>query len=73
MREIVFDTETTGVFPDHAEAEFRDRIVEIGCVEIINLERTGREFHVYLNPERGVPEEVVRVHGLTRDFLLKHS
>lgn len=73
MREIVFDTETTGVFPDHAEAEFRDRIVEIGCVELINLERTGREFHVYLNPERSVPEEVVRVHGLTRDFLLKHS
>jgi DNA polymerase III subunit epsilon len=73
MREIVFDTETTGVFPDHAEAEFRDRIVEIGCVEIINLERTGREFHVYLNPERSVPEEVVRVHGLTRDFLLLHS
>ncbi|QGZ97013.1 DNA polymerase III subunit epsilon [Terricaulis silvestris] len=73
MREIVFDTETTGVFPDHAEAEFRDRIVEIGCVEIVNLERTGREFHVYLNPERSVPEEVVRVHGLTRDFLLQHS
>lgn len=73
MREIVFDTETTGVFPDHPEAEFRDRIVEIGCVEIVNLERTGREFHVYLNPERSVPEEVVRVHGLTRDFLLQHS
>jgi DNA polymerase III subunit epsilon len=73
MREIVFDTETTGVFPDHPETEFRDRIVEIGCVEIINLERTGREFHVYLNPERSVPEEVVRVHGLTRDFLLQHS
>jgi DNA polymerase III subunit epsilon len=73
MREIVFDTETTGVFPDHPEAEFRDRIVEIGCVEIINLERTGREFHAYLNPERSVPEEVVRVHGLTRDFLLQHS
>lgn len=73
MREIVFDTETTGVFPDHPEAEFRDRIVEIGCVEIVNLERTGREFHVYLNPERSVPEEVVRVHGLTRDFLMQHS
>ena len=73
MREIVFDTETTGVFPDHPEAEFRDRIVEIGCVEIINLERTGREFHAYLNPERSVPDEVVRVHGLTRDFLLQHK
>jgi DNA polymerase III subunit epsilon len=72
MREIVFDTETTGVFAEHAEPELRDRIVEIGCVEIVNLERTGREFHVYLNPERSVPEEVVRVHGLTRDFLLQH-
>jgi len=72
MREIVFDTETTGVFPDHPEAEFRDRIVEIGCVEIINLERTGREFHAYINPERSVPDEVVRVHGLTREFLLQH-
>ena len=61
-----------GVFPDHAEAEFRDRIVEIGCVEIINLERTGREFHVYLNPDRSVPEEVVRVHGLTRGISLQH-
>jgi DNA polymerase-3 subunit epsilon len=73
MREIVFDTETTGVFPDHPEAEFRDRIVEIGCVEIFNLERTGREFHVYINPERGVPDEVVRVHGLTREFLSQHK
>jgi DNA polymerase III subunit epsilon len=72
MREIVFDTETTGVFPDHPEPDLRDRIVEIGCVEIVNLERTGREFHVYLNPDRSVPEEVVRVHGLTRDFLSQH-
>lgn len=73
MREIVFDTETTGVFPDHPEADQRDRIVEIGCVEIVNLERTGREFHAYINPERHVPDEVVRVHGLTREFLVKHS
>lgn len=73
MREIVFDTETTGVFPDHPEAEFRDRIVEIGCVELVNLERTGREFHVYLNPDRSVPDEVVRVHGLTREFLAQHK
>lgn len=72
MREIVFDTETTGVFPDHLEVELRDRIVEIGCVELFNLERTGREYHVYLNPERSVPDEVVRVHGLTRDFLVQH-
>jgi DNA polymerase-3 subunit epsilon len=47
----------------------RDRVVEIGCVELINLERTGLEFHAYLNPERSVPEEVVRIHGLSGDFL----
>ena len=72
MREIVFDTETTGIFPDHPEPRERDRIVEIGCVELVNLERTGREFHAYVNPERSVPEEVVRVHGLTGEFLSKH-
>ena len=72
MREIVFDTETTGTFADHPEPRERDRIVEIGCVELINLERTGREFHAYINPERSVPEEVVRVHGLTGEFLSKH-
>lgn len=72
MREIVFDTETTGIFPDHPEPRERDRIVEIGCVELINLERTGREFHAYVNPERSVSEEVVRVHGLTGEFLSKH-
>jgi DNA polymerase-3 subunit epsilon len=72
MREILFDTETTGVFADHAEEKLRDRIVEIGCVEVVNLERTGREFHAYLNPERDVPEEVVRVHGLRLEFLKTH-
>lgn len=64
MREIVFDTETTG-----REAENGDRIVEIGCIELINLAPTGRTFHRYINPERDVPEEVVRVHGLTGAFL----
>jgi DNA polymerase-3 subunit epsilon len=73
MREILFDTETTGVFPDHLEEKQRDRIVEIGCVEIVNLERTGREYHAYLNPERDVPEEVVRVHGLRLEFLRNHK
>jgi DNA polymerase-3 subunit epsilon len=73
MREIVFDTETTGVFPDHQDEKLRDRIVELGCVEIVNLERTGREFHAYLNPERDVPEEVVRVHGLRLEFLRGHG
>jgi DNA polymerase-3 subunit epsilon len=73
MREILFDTETTGVFPDHLEEKLRDRVVEIGCVEVINLERTGREFHAYLNPDRDVPEEVVRVHGLRLEFLRNHK
>ena len=64
MREIVFDTETTGRDP-----LMGDRIVEIGCLELENLLPTGRRFHAYLNPERDVPEEVVRVHGLTNTFL----
>lgn len=64
MREIVFDTETTGV-----DARNGDRIVEIGCVEIVNLAPTGAKYHVYLNPERDVPDEVVKVHGLSGRFL----
>jgi DNA polymerase-3 subunit epsilon len=64
MREIVFDTETTGRAPEEG-----DRIVEIGCVEIVNLTPTGRTFHRYVNPEREVPDEVVRVHGITGQFL----
>ncbi len=64
MREIVFDTETTG-----REAEKGDRIVEIGCVELFNLSPTGRTLHLYLNPQCEVPEEVVRIHGLTGMFL----
>lgn len=64
MREIVFDTETTGRDPATG-----DRIVEIGAVELLNLLPTGKTFHRYLNPERDVPEEVVRVHGLTGAFL----
>ncbi|MGE0741489.1 MAG: DNA polymerase III subunit epsilon [Hyphomonadaceae bacterium] len=72
MREILFDTETTGVFAEHVDPKMRDRIVEIGCVEVVNLERTGREFHAYINPGRDVPDEVVRVHGLTGEFLKNH-
>jgi DNA polymerase-3 subunit epsilon len=64
MREIVFDTETTGRDP-----ETGDRIVEIGCVEIVNLAPTGRTLHLYVNPQCDVPDEVVRVHGLTGAFL----
>lgn len=70
MREIIFDTETTGLDPNHPDAP--DRLVEIGFVELMGLERTGRELHLYFNPERDVPEEVVRVHGLRREFLERH-
>ena len=63
-REIVFDTETTGF--DYAKG---DRLVEIGAVELINHMPTGVTYHQYINPERDVPEEVVKVHGLTYDFL----
>lgn len=62
-RVVIFDTETTGRSPLDG-----DRIVEIGCVEMIGFE-VSRSFHAYLNPERDVPEEVVRVHGLTGAFL----
>ena len=64
IREIVFDTETTGFDPLTG-----DRLVEIGAVELINHVPTGRTYHQYINPERDVPEEVVKVHGLTTEFL----
>ena len=64
MREICFDTETTGFDP-----ETGDRLVEIGAVELVNHLPTGNIFHEYINPERDVPEEVVKVHGLTNEFL----
>ena len=64
MREIVFDTETTGLNPLGG-----DRIVEIGCVELFNRLQTGETFHVYLNPERDMPEAAFRVHGLSTEFL----
>ncbi|MEP1230555.1 MAG: exonuclease domain-containing protein, partial [Litorimonas sp.] len=64
MREIVFDTETTGF---HANGD--DRITEIGCIEIIDLLPTGEQFHCYLDPERDVPEKVTQITGLTTDFL----
>ena len=64
MREIVFDTETTGLNPGAG-----DRIVEIGCVEMFNRVETGRHFHAYFNPERLMPSEAEAVHGLTSIFL----
>ncbi|MGN6374756.1 MAG: DNA polymerase III subunit epsilon [Sphingomonas sp.] len=64
MREIVFDTETTGLsFPGG------DRLVEIGCVELINRVETGRTFHAYFNPQRSMPAEAQAVHGLSDAFL----
>ncbi|MES2002663.1 MAG: DNA polymerase III subunit epsilon [Pseudomonadota bacterium] len=64
MREIVFDTETTGLNPASG-----DRIVEIGCVEIFNRVETGRHYHSYFNPERDMPGEAEAVHGLSAIFL----
>lgn len=64
MREIIFDTETTGLDPVTG-----DRIVEIGCIEMVNRVATGREYHCYLNPERPMPWEAEQVHGLSDMFL----
>ncbi len=64
MRQIFFDTETTGL-----EAEGGDRVVEIGCVEMVNRQLTGRHLHLYLNPQRDMPEEAFKVHGLSAAFL----
>lgn len=64
MRQIILDTETTGL-----EAERGHRIIEIGCLEVVNRRRTGRSFHRYLCPDREVDPGAVRVHGLTNEFL----
>ena len=65
MRQIFLDTETTGLSPESG-----DRIVEIGCVEMVNRRLTGRTLHFYVNPERPNSEDAVKVHGLTDEFLL---
>ena len=64
MRQIFFDTETTGLY-----AEGGDRLVEIGCVEMVNRQLTGNNLHIYVNPERPSHEEALKVHGLTEEFL----
>ncbi|MDR1854413.1 MAG: DNA polymerase III subunit epsilon [Azoarcus sp.] len=64
MRQIVLDTETTGL-----DWKNGDRIVEIGCVEMANRVLTGRHFHVYINPERGIPADAEAIHGLSEEFL----
>ena len=64
MRQIFLDTETTGLY-----AEQGDRVVEIGCVELVNRKLTGNNLHIYLNPGRDSHEEALKVHGLTTEFL----
>jgi DNA polymerase III subunit epsilon len=64
MRQIILDTETTGLYPERG-----DRIIEIGCVELLNRRLTGRHLHLYLNPERDSHEEALKIHGLTTEFL----
>jgi DNA polymerase-3 subunit epsilon len=64
MREIVLDTETTGLDPQQGH-----RLVEIGCVEVVNYVATGQTFHIYLNPDRTMPMEAQQIHGLSDEFL----
>ena len=68
MKEIVLDTETTGI-----SVQERHRIVEIGCIELENLIPTKNKFHCYLNPERKVSEKALEVHGYTDEFLAKQK
>ncbi|ALQ54378.1 DNA polymerase III subunit epsilon [Pseudoalteromonas issachenkonii] len=63
-RQIVLDTETTGIDPKQGH-----RIIEIGCVELMNRRLTGNNFHVYINPQRSIEEEAIDVHGITNEFL----
>ncbi|MDX2423586.1 MAG: DNA polymerase III subunit epsilon [Amphritea sp.] len=65
MRQIILDTETTGIDPKEGH-----RIIEIGCVEMMNRRLTGRTYHRYLNPDRLIEEEAMQVHGITNEFLL---
>ena len=63
-RQVVLDTETTGI-----DFKSGHRVIEIGCIEIINRKFTGSEFQTYLNPDREIEEGAIKVHGLTLDFL----
>ncbi|GGW76723.1 DNA polymerase III subunit epsilon [Alteromonas halophila] len=64
MRQIVLDTETTGIDPKEGH-----RIIEIGCVEVVNRRLTGNHFHVYINPGRHIEQEAIDVHGITNEYL----
>ena len=68
MREVVIDTESTGLDPSAGH-----RVVEIGCVELANHVPTGAVYHTYIDPERDMPDEAFAVHGLSRDFLAEHQ
>lgn len=63
-RQVVLDTETTGLDPAQGH-----RVIEIGCIELLNRRQTDRRFHVYLQPDRAIDEEAIRVHGITNEFL----
>ncbi len=67
MREIILDTETTGLDPEAGH-----RIVEIAALEVIDGVTTGKMFHSYVNPERDMPDEAYRIHGLSQGFLEQH-
>jgi DNA polymerase-3 subunit epsilon len=64
MRQIFLDTETTGLYPEQG-----DRLIEIGCVELVNRKLTGNNLHLYVNPGRDSHEEALRIHGITTEFL----
>ena len=66
MRQVVLDTETTGIGDGH-------RIIEIGCVEVIERKLTGRHYHVYINPQRDIDEEAAAVHGITNEWLIEQN
>src|SRR5215212_5444757 len=67
MREIVIDTETTGLDPGDGH-----RVVEVACIELLHHVPTGRKFHCYVNPERDMPAEAFAVHGISAEFLAEH-
>lgn len=69
QRQVVLDTETTGMNMDSGPHYLGHRVIEIGCVEVVNRRLTGRHLHMYLKPDRLVDEEAIRVHGITDDFL----
>ena len=64
MRQVILDTETTGLDPSDGH-----RVIEIGCIEMVNRRLTDRTFHVYINPEREIEPEAIEVHGITNEFL----